>query len=338
MVPTGIDKIDALWNDAAAPPLAPGETDADAVGVIQDLLIGHTARLPGILGANRGVYGPQTQGAVSAFQGHHGQPPTGTVDHDTLHRMVEEIAPSPIAVLGYLALVLDQAWEGYARLVALTAQFEAAGKFAALNRNTDRAGLSFGIIQWAQKPGRLSGLLRAFELASPEQFVTVFGGGDAAVSAGLLAHTAKTLGGVNSLGQTTDPAFDLVNDTWTARFTTAAQDRTWQKTQINEAVTAFRQSCANIRTVAPMARSERALAFLLDVANQHGDGGLRNICTTVVTPALTEQQMMAAVEAESVRRVTAQFGDGSAEARSTQARRDSFRTNTLLSGDPVQEA
>jgi peptidoglycan hydrolase-like protein with peptidoglycan-binding domain len=273
MVATGIGKIDSLWSDPLTRPLAPGDPDAEAVGAIQDLLIGHGAPMPGILGASRGVYGPQTVAAISAFQESRGQPPTGTVDSLTLHRLVEEIAPSPIAARGYLALVLDRSWDGYPRLVALTAQFEAAGNFAAHNRNSDRAGLSFGIIQWAQKPGRLNEILRAFQLAQPGRFVEVFGGGDARVSSGLLAHTAKPNGGVDELGQTSDPAFDLIDEIWGPRFIAAGRDRVWQKAQIDEAVTAFRHSCTTIRVCAPLAQSERALAFLLDVANQHGSGG-----------------------------------------------------------------
>jgi peptidoglycan hydrolase-like protein with peptidoglycan-binding domain len=294
--------------------------------------------MPGILGASRGVYGPQTVAAVSAFQERQGQHSTGTVDSQTLHRLVEEVAPSPIAARGYLALALDRSWNGYPRLVALTAQFEAAGNFAARNRNTDRAGLSFGIIQWAQKPGRLNEILRAFQLAQPERFVEVFGGGDATVSSGLLSHTAKPNGGLDIIGQSTDPAFDLLNEIWGARFAAAGQDRVWQKTQIDEAVSAFRHSCTTIRVCAPLAQSERALAFLLDVANQHGNGGLSNICRTVLTAGLTEQQVLAAVAVESVRRVTTQFGEGSPEARSTQTRRDCFRTTALLSDAQFEEA
>lgn len=339
MVPTGIARIDALFaGDPGAQPLARDENDPAAVGAIQDLLIGHGARLPGILGQGRGVFGPQTEAAVAAFQAHRNAQPTGKVNPGTLQSLAEEPAVAPLAAQGYLGLVLDVPWTGFARLVALTAQFEAAGKFTARNRNTDRAGLSFGILQWAQKPGRLNGLLRAFERVQPDKFVAVLGGGEPAVASGLIAHTAKPSGGVTQLGHTTDPAFDLVNDVWSARFVEAGRDRIWQETQLAEAMTAFKESCNVIRGCAPIARSERALAFLLDVANQHGNGGLRNLCAKCTTPAMTEPAFLQAVQDESVRRLKAQFGDGSPEAVSTLNRRTAFRTSALLSTDAFQEA
>jgi hypothetical protein len=43
-----------------------------------------------------------------------------------------------------------------------------------------------------RQPGRLNEILRAFQLAQPERFVKVLGAGDAAVSSGLLAHTAQS--------------------------------------------------------------------------------------------------------------------------------------------------
>ena len=339
MAQTGIKRIDDLLaGDAAAAPIARGDTDAHSVGVLQDLLIGQGARLPGILGAGRGQFGSQTEAALNAFQTEHTGRVTGQLDSATLGSLVKAPALFPIAAQGYLTLVLNIPWTGFTRLVALTAQFEAAGKFTARNRNTDKAGLSFGIIQWAQRPGRLNGLLRAFERAQPEEFVAILGGGSPAVASGLIAHTAKPKGGVTALGHTTDPSFDLVNDIWSARFVEAGRDTVWQRTQINEATTAFRESSNVVRDCAPIARSERALAFLLDVANQHGNGGLRNICVKCTTPGLTEAEFLQAVQDESVRRLKAQFGDVSPEAASTLRRRTDFRTSPLLSDAAFQEA
>ena len=331
MIPTGISKIDALWGDASGPCVACGDTDPDAVTAIQQLLMCHGARI----GAD-GNFGTATVGALSTFQRQHGRDPTGQLDHDTLHLLVEQDAVSPVISRAYLALVLDCEWSGFNRLVALTASCEGAGKFAAINRNTDRAGFSFGLIQWAQKPGRLHELLKAFQLAQPDRFIEIFGNGDEAIAAGLLTHTAKPSGGVTKLGQTTDAAYDLVNDLWTSRFVTAALDKVWQKTQLDCAIAAFRASCANIRLFLPAARSERAFAFLLDTANQHGDEGLKNICIACVDSTMDEAAAIQAIENESVRRVCLQFGDGSNEAVSTRNRRDLFRKSALLSDQPLQ--
>src|SRR5688500_14521405 len=320
MAATGIARIDALLNGGAS--LAAGVDDPIAVGAVQDLLIGHGARqLPGILGQGRGLFGPKTEAAVKKFQIERGVAPNGQVDGGTLQAIIDEPADEPIAAQSYLTLVLDLPWSGFTRLVALTAQFEAAGKFTARNRNSDGAGLSFGIIQWAQKPGRLHGLLRGFSDAQPGLFVQVFGAGSVTLAGNLLAHVAKPNGGVMKGGFTTDAAFDLVSEPWNSRFIEAGRDRGWQRVQIAQAIAAYKESFNVIQSVAPIAKSERALAFLLDVANQHGNGGLKNICTRVANPAHDEDAFMLAVANESIRRLEAQFGVGSAEARSTRDRR-----------------
>ncbi len=334
MINTGIARIDQLLAGANAQPIGAGEADSDAVGVIQDLLIGHGfQRLPGLLGRGRGRFGPQTMAAVTAFQKTNGLPETGAVDAAGLHKLVELPAAEPIASRGYLALVLDFSWNGFVRLASLTAQFEAAGRFTAINRNTDKAGLSFGLIQWAQKPGRLVELLRAFFAADAAQFVKIFGAGDAALTKDLIAHTAKPRGGVDGEGRATDARFNLVSESWLSRFLAAGRDRAWQQVQMNEAIRAYRASFEHIRVFAPAVQSERAIAFLLDLANQHGDAGAKSICTASLRPGISESDLLAKMEAESVARVRRQFGEG-AEVESTRARREAFRESPLLSDAP----
>lgn len=331
MISTGIGRIDQLLADAAAPPIGAGEADAEAVGVVQDLLIGHGfRRIPGLLGPARGRFGPQTTAAVAEFQKKNALPETGAVDAATLRRMAELPATQPIASRGYLALVLDLAWTGFPRLVSLTAQFEAAGCFTAMNRNTDKAGLSFGLIQWAQKPLRLGELLKAFFAADAQKFVEIFGGGDAALAKDLIAHTLKKRGGTDASGATLDPRFDLIAEPWAGRFLAAGRDRLYQKVQMNEAIAAFRAASDRIHGFAPVVKSERAMAFLLDLANQHGESGAESICRACLRPGISEADLLAKMEAESVARVRRQFGDGP-EVESTRSRRRSFRESALLS-------
>jgi len=231
-------------------------------------------------------------------------------------------------------MVLDIGFTGMARLVSLTSQFEGAGLFAAVNRNTDRAGLSFGLIQWAQKPGRLHELLQAFSDREPEQFTRIFGGGDAALARGLLVHTAAARGGTDAGGRTVDPRFDLVSNDWVARFREAGASLELQRVQLDCASAAFMKSLTRLQLVAPQLHSERAIAFMLDVANQHGDGGAADILRTVQRPAMLEAELLMAVQLESTARVRKQFGDG-AEMRSTASRREAFRTTALLSDQPL---
>ena len=86
----------------------------------------------------------------------------------------------------------------------------------------------------------------------------------------------------------------------------------------------------------PLVTSERGLAFMLDVANQFGDGGAHSIATTVARPGMTEAAFLEAAEAESVARVARQYGAESAESKSTQNRREAIRTTTFLSDGAVR--
>jgi peptidoglycan hydrolase-like protein with peptidoglycan-binding domain len=331
---TGIARIDQLLNGLVATPIAAGEPDRDAVGVVQDLLRGHGfSELPGLLGSARGVFGPLTTAAVEHFQTANSLAGAGTVDQSTLQAMVDVPAIAPSMARGYLALALDFASTPLLQIVSITSQFEGAGRFTAINKNTDRAGLSFGAIQWAQKPGRLNELLRAYQAAGNAAFVQIFGDGDAALAAGLIQHTALPDCGVDAQGRTTDSTFDLTSETWVSRFLAAGRNRALQSVQVNAALDAFQKSLARLQTFAPQIQSERGVAFMLDLANQHGDGGAQRIFQAVVSPGLSEPELLEAIEQESVARVRRQFGDGSI-TDSTQSRREAFRTTPLLSDDP----
>jgi peptidoglycan hydrolase-like protein with peptidoglycan-binding domain len=342
MASCGIPAIDVLFSGSGGAAIATGSPDRSAVGAVQDLLAGHGASgMPGPLQGTYGLFGPATTAAVRQFQLKAGLPQlpagnaaTATVDGATLKSMVTLPAVNPTACRVYLTLVLDYAYTGMLRVMSLTTLFEGGGRFGAQNRNTDRAGLSFGLIQWAQSPRRLNELLRAFSRAEPQAFVRIFGGGNADVAQRLLAHTARPRGGTDHNGRTTDPAFDLVQEPWTTRFRQAAQHPALQRVQVDTAIAAFRTSHAQMRTYAPQLRSERAVAFMLDLTNQHGDAGGRSIFTVAAAPGRTEAQLMQAMEEESVRRVAKQFGAGSAEEKSTRHRRSAFRTSPLLSDAP----
>ena len=334
MARTGIAQIDALVaGDESA--LTVANSSPETVGFLQDLLIGHDFKgIPGPLASARGLFGPRTTDSIRTFQQDKQLAVTGAVDAATLRALVQPGWPRPIACCGYVACVLDISFDGMIRLVSLTSQFEGAGQFAAMNRNSDGAGLSFGLIQWAQKPRRLNELLRAFQTQQPSLFAQTFGDGDATLAQQLIAHTARDNGGVDKSGATTNPAFDLIRPPWDERFLRAGRTVELQRVQLDLAVAAFAKSLTGLQTHAPQVRSERGIAFMLDVANQHGDGGALSILSAVQRPGLSEPDLLLAVQEESVARVRGQFGDGP-EVASTTNRRQAFRTTALLSDAPL---
>jgi peptidoglycan hydrolase-like protein with peptidoglycan-binding domain len=337
MALTGISRIDQLFEGQSQEPVVQGEADRDVVGVLQDLLIsqGFTS-LPGLLGQSRGSFGPKTSEALRTFQQTNGLPETGSLDRSTLQALVSAPASRPLASRPYLTLVLDFDFSGMTRLMSITTLFEGAGLFAAINRNTDKAGLSFGLIQWAQKPGRLTEILRAFQSAQPQLFAQILGGGDAALAQRLINHTSKQNGGVNSAGATIDSNFNLIVDPWLGRFRQAALNRDLQRVQVSASLAAFKQSFVRLQGFAPQLRTERSVAFMLDLANQHGDGGAKSIFTKVAQPGMSESVLLERMENESVARVSAQFSNspnGAAIIASTRNRREAFRSSPLLSDE-----
>lgn len=327
----GIPRIDELFSQPGATPIGPAEPAGAAIGAIQDLLSGHGHKgLPSILASIYGHYGSKTAAAIKDFQGSHGLPANGEVDFATLHALVAETASSPRISQVYLARVLGVPYRGLEKILCITAQMEGVGKFGALNLNTDGAGLSYGIIQWAQKPGRLSELLRAFSLANRDLFVHVFGDGDAALADALLLHVGKPHGGVNtSNGAALNPGFNLVEPPWTHRFDKATRERVFQKAQVAAATAAFRKSLDKIRDYAPEIVSERGIAFMLDVANQFGDGGLKRIHGKIHQRGMTEMELIDAIADETVEEIADRFKQG------VRARRDGFLHTALLADQPI---
>ncbi len=179
MARCGIDRIDDLNGGVAtAAPIGPHDPDAESVGVIQSLLAGQGQKgLPNLLSPAFGTFGPLTTQAVHNFRAQQGLPETDVIDIAAMRQLVQTPAAVPIASRGYLTLVLDFAYTGLAKILSVVAQMEGAGKFAALNLNTDKAGMSFGLLQWAQKPKRLNEILTAFSIALPADFIQVFWSG-----------------------------------------------------------------------------------------------------------------------------------------------------------------
>lgn len=326
----GISRIDGLrGGTATAAPIGSGDSDAESVAVIQSLLAGQGQRgLPNLLSPTLGIFGERTTAAVQNFRKQHGLGSGTQVDALTLQRLVELPAVAPIASRGYLTLVLDFEYGDLAKVLSVVAQMEGAGKFDALNLNTDKAGLSFGLIQWAQKPGRLSEILSAFLSASSADFVRIMAAGDPNLASALIAHTRKPDGGINpSTGATTDSAFDLIAEPWVSRFRAAALFKRFQQAQVRTALNAFRESLTRIQQYATQLNSERSVGFMLDLANQFGDAGARSIYKEVSKPGMHTGDLLQAMADESVHRMP------DPQKAGTQARREHFLTTAFLSDE-----
>jgi len=324
-VVSGIARIDDMRSGKNTAALANGEAAGDGVGAIQDLLSGHGFKgMPNILASSYGNFGSKTQAAVQSFQNQHGLP-AGGVDAATLDKLLSVPAVKPCISQVYLSLVLGLAYQGMQKVLSIVAQMEGVGKFGALNLNTDKAGLSYGIIQWAQKPGRLPEILKAFSAADRELYIDIFGDGDANLADGLIAHVSRSGGGVNAAGLTTNKAFNLVVPPWTERFEKATLQPVFQIAQVQTATQVFKNSLAGIQGYAPDIRSERGIAFMLDVANQFGDAGLKKIYKQVHSAGMREFDILEAIADETVERIADNF------KRGVRARRDGFLETKRLS-------
>ena len=339
---TGILTIDKLFQDPNCPPLPANESDRQVIGAIQDLLAGHGYKMPSIFTTAYGVFGESTRTALIDFQGKSGLPADGIVTPETLKKLAATPATDPRATPVHLTLVLGVPLTGMLRVLTLTAMMEGVGKFAAVNPNTDKAGMSFGLIQWAQKPGRLKDILMAFEKAAHDDFVSIFAPADAALAQRLLLHVAKPSGGVDpNTGITTDPAFNLVASPWVERFRQSALHPLFQRVQVTLANEAFLASFQKMQQYAPLIRSQRGVAFMLDVANQFGDGsvvkpagkpdrGLAGLYRKVFRTNITEPELLSGIAEETVAAMPDNLKVG------VRARRDLFLKTTLLTDEPFQ--
>ena len=322
--------LDDLLTGSGGKTIGQG-ADAVAIGAIQDLLTGQGfPGLPTVLSGPYGTWNQKTTSALQVFQKQRNLPISTDVDRSVLRALIETPAIDARASRAYLSMVLQLPFSGLEKILSLVSQMEGAGKFGALNRNTDRAGLSFGLIQWAQRPGRLVDVLLAMSKADGERFVAIFGGGEPGVADALIAYCRRPNGGVNpGTGAATDGAFNLIEEPWLGRFRQAAALVPFQRAQVQAALDAFTKSRARVLQFAPNLVSERALGFMLDVANQFGDAGVENLYSITHHAGMRENEILEAMADETVARVSDQLKAG------VRARRDRFLQTAFLSDQPV---
>jgi hypothetical protein len=223
----------------------------------------------------------------------------------------------------YVPLVLNVPFTPIARFVWLTSLFETGGAFATLNLNTDQCGLSFGILQWSQKPGQLHTFLNACYTREPAVWTQIMGGTE------ILDYTAKPNGGLDVNGLAIDPNFELTKDPWKGGMEALGASPAIQRVQIDLATDAYAADLTRARQYAVGIQSERGFAFLLDLGNQFGAGRVARQYAANAAPGDTEGAILLKLENVFTNIARPQFQP------QVRARREFFRTTNLLSDQPL---
>lgn len=184
-----------------------------------------------------------------------------------------------LAALGVLALaglgmataagnedLPNLAGDGWKKLV-LEKVSAKEGAYTSLNLNRDNAGLSVGIIQWAQAPGQLGVLLKAQQQAHPQAFAEYFGGPQ--LSAELLRATTAS-----SQAARLQPVGGRVlwHSSWAARFRKANADPRFQAVQVRLATSGEHWQGAVRASKIWGKASVRSMLVLYDRSVQQGPG------------------------------------------------------------------
>ncbi len=319
----GDPTIDGLLAEEASISNLTTGANSRAVGYLQDLLRGHGYNLlPDPRVPWYGKYGLSTSYAVADYRRKNGLPAADCADSALLRDLVQRPAPQAVVSIPFVTLVMKGLFTSLTRFVWLTSLFETGGAFGALNLNTDQCGVSFGILQWSQKAGQLHKLLLACQTEEPAEWVRIFGG------TAILNHTARPNGGVDAKGNSIDPDFELTKDPWKSRLLALGASPAMQTVQLDLATIAYGRQFPSIAASAPLIRSERGYAFLLDLANQFGPGRIAEHYKTAAQQGTTEAEILKQLEDAFTNLARPQFQP------QVQARREFFRTTPLLSDEP----
>jgi hypothetical protein len=211
------------------------------------------------------------------------------------------------------------------KALATTAKFESAGRYDSINPNRDGAGLSYGLINWAQKPGSLGELLAYLDSHDHARFVDLFGGGSGEQAALLLAATKG--GGVNTIN-----GVNLWSDPWLSRFKAAGADPVFKAAQHELAVNGKYMrgaidACNRIHVY-----TDRALALAFDRCVQQGEGAVGKVARSLQASTLDDSS-----ESERLRKFRdAVVAAAPSSFRSDCARRaDAILKDTSFTAPPL---
>jgi hypothetical protein len=252
--------------------------------------------MPTVIATAYGAWGPRTKRAIADFRTKYLPGTTGndSVEKELLQALITVPAFKPLCTRVYVTRVLDLAFTNNVKIACYVALGEGNGSLSVLCFNTDKAGLSAGMIQWAQRPERLHGLLKAFADDAALKVLMVAAFGSATRVDELLAHTlkrvaaSKVTGGVQPNGKPlpADASFDLTLGQWPAQFRALFAHTAIQKAEVQLAATELAALKADFDSVSTAPRGERLIAYLADVGNQFGTRAKDLFQTAIDAPGL----------------------------------------------------
>jgi TIR domain. len=209
---------------------------------------------------------------------------------------------------------------GKRRLVIATLLVNPEGtQFTTLTH--EQNDLMFGLEMWELRNGTLKNILQRFQNEEPATFVQIFADGDAAKAQRLIAYTGNP-------GQT-DPEFNLIDEQWLNRFRKAGANPALQAVQLRDFTEVYLRYLDELNRIAPIVKTERGLAFLLDIAYQIGTGSAKKVLEEAQQrPAQNESELLARVKELTVQRVKRFSGP---IAKVTERRRQTFLASPYLS-------
>jgi energy-coupling factor transporter ATP-binding protein EcfA2 len=190
----------------------------------------------------------------------------------------------------------------------------------------------FGVGWWNLKGGRLKKLLLRFQTEEPELFAQIFGDGDAKEAQKLIDFTSKPgsyqfndeeLGEIKSLIQ---------------RFKKAGENPALQAVQIRAFTDDYVKFLSELEGLEPRIKSERGVAFMLDLASQHGPGGARHYLAKAqqAGSALTETQLLQRIRDINMDEIKKLWSKRAPNVvRSAEQRRQLFLTSPYLSNQEL---
>ncbi|MBK7758187.1 MAG: hypothetical protein IPI35_17680 [Deltaproteobacteria bacterium] len=163
------------------------------------------------------------------------------------------------------------------RIIHRVAVVESGGSYAAQNRNSDGAGLAFGLLQWTQRSGSLGALLKTMSKADPTRFSQVFG-----------ADAGRLLTVTTASEEATRMSLPLWAPPWTARFAAAGAAPSLQRAQLRHAQTGVEWK-ATLEIMALFnLHTERAATLAFDRAVQQGPNGAKGIARRLHAALIAE--------------------------------------------------